>query len=70
MMNWLLNLLRQSSPDTCARKVRYPAEASARRASVAMSRKTGTEIEPYKCPHCDGWHIGHRPQITVRIERN
>jgi hypothetical protein len=56
-----------SSPESCVHKVKYPRADSALRAAVAMSRKTATEIEPYKCPHCDGWHVGHPPQIHANL---
>lgn len=27
------------------------------------------EMEPYKCPYCDGWHIGHPDPETQRLIR-
>lgn len=42
----------------CLRKVRHETRAAANIAVRVMgSRAKGTK--PYRCPHCDGWHIGH-----------
>lgn len=43
----------------CKRKVRHINQANAGYAAVLMRRKTGERIVPYKCQHCNGWHIGH-----------
>jgi hypothetical protein len=48
----------------CGRKVRH-SEAAARetaRAINASERTVGPQlrrVEPYRCPHCGQWHVGH-----------
>ena len=43
---------------SCEGKVRYGHEETAERAAYAMMGKGSKILEPYKCRHCDGWHIG------------
>lgn len=48
---------------TCHRKVGYFSREDAQRALVAMREKNRLLYygEPYRCDHCDSWHLGHRP---------
>lgn len=44
----------------CTRKTRYGTIAEAASAAWRARVKTGDCIREYRCPHCGGWHIGHR----------
>lgn len=46
----------------CERKIRYRKQLTALKELKSIAR-TGKIIPPnahaYKCPYCDGWHLGH-----------
>lgn len=42
----------------CTRKVKHLTESSAQ-AQCANMRKQGSWMHVYKCPHCEGFHVGH-----------
>jgi predicted RNA-binding Zn-ribbon protein involved in translation (DUF1610 family) len=44
----------------CEQKKRYEHEAHARIVACQARYRTHDAIAAYKCPHCSGWHIGHR----------
>jgi hypothetical protein len=45
----------------CTRKKRYEREDHAKfEARKARIRSAFDIIVAYKCPHCSGWHIGHK----------
>ena len=39
-------------------KVCYNSKETAVKSAEAMSKKHGKHFSPYKCLHCDGYHIG------------
>lgn len=39
-------------------KIQYSSKASAEKGAASMGKKTGKHFSPYKCMHCDGYHIG------------
>lgn len=41
-------------------KLRYPTERIAREAALERSKGAGVELNVYRCPFCDGWHMGKR----------
>lgn len=49
----------------------------ATRSAAARAKKFGkcgkdTNVETYRCPHCDGWHLGHgvgKPAIEPEVVR-
>jgi hypothetical protein len=47
----------------CEGKRRYATagEASAAVNAARGSAAGGQYLEAYQCPHCGGWHIGHKP---------
>lgn len=48
-----------SADRQCARKVLLPDADIALMAAKRMMRKVkGSQFNAYKCPHCNGWHIG------------
>lgn len=56
---WFANIMdRIDGQSSCHGKQRY-SEDSARVAALAMRIKTHEPFEPYKCRHCEFWHIGH-----------
>jgi hypothetical protein len=49
--------------ETCQVKRRY----STSKAAKATMRRTqakvgGAALNVFRCEHCDGWHMGHRPK--------
>lgn len=47
----------------CESKVTHATNAAARAAAREMRRRRPSSgwIEPYACPFCGRWHIGHPP---------
>lgn len=39
-------------------KVSYNTKDTAIKSALSMSKKHGKHFSPYKCFHCDGYHIG------------
>lgn len=51
----------QESPAraACEGKKRFPTERACR-VATALARKPETKaLKPYRCPWCDGWHLGN-----------
>ena len=44
----------------CGTKRGFASEQLARNAVFLIRRETGNRMEPYRCPFCRQWHIGHR----------
>lgn len=49
----------QTKERSCDGKVRYGHSQTAWNAIKAMRAKGSDGLEPYLCPFCDGYHIGH-----------
>lgn len=47
---------------SCWGKVRFEPGRRALAIKVAqrMSRSKHHKVTPYRCPHCDGWHVGEQ----------
>lgn len=47
----------------CKGKVRHADQAAAHGALRALNQDKGYQgpMNPYRCPFCGGWHIGHSP---------
>lgn len=43
-------------------KIKYNTKQSAQHAASSMFKKRGIWFSNYKCPHCDGYHIGKNSQ--------
>lgn len=39
-------------------KVRYATESDANRAALGYRLEHGTDLMPYRCEICGGWHLG------------
>lgn len=53
---------RRIRRNQCGNKARHPDEAGARVAIYKLVQAYGGAIgfmQPYRCPHCGAWHIGH-----------
>jgi hypothetical protein len=48
-------------PAVCPGRRKYPSEQAAELAAQIASKTTRRHFEAYYCPHCQGFHIGHRP---------
>ena len=46
----------------CTGKKDYPTAHQAANDAAALSRKERDTIEAYRCGHCGGIHVGHRPR--------
>lgn len=61
----------------CKGKFYYASRAEAKLAIRGMRRggppeNTGdgaANVKPYRCPHCDRWHVGHRPGTDARVRK-
>lgn len=51
--------LEERKQRTCKTKYRYSTRKKARASARYCQRIKGEFVEAYKCPHCQGWHIGH-----------
>ena len=50
----------------CLNKVRHRGRRGANIAVTLMgSRAKGTK--PYRCPHCDGWYLGHPKEMKKDV---
>jgi hypothetical protein len=58
---------RRDPTRACKGKRRY-TEAEAQRRAAILGRQKGIMLEPYLCPHCRTWHIGH-PPLKVQLKR-
>lgn len=52
---------RRDRRRSCEGKTRYVDETAAGAAAYA-ARKAGQHLGYYRCQHCPGWHLGHRPK--------
>ncbi len=52
--------MRQNRTATCASKVAYSTWKLAEHAALSIRRRFGDPVEPYRCPHCHGVHVGER----------
>lgn len=48
---------------SCEGKRRHPDRdaAAAHAGRLNRGRDAADRVEPYRCRHCRGWHVGHRP---------
>lgn len=44
----------------CVGKIRYSGRTVAANAATALSWIGRRGLEPYSCPWCDHWHVGHK----------
>ncbi|CAM5457348.1 hypothetical protein TMEC54S_03488 [Thauera mechernichensis] len=46
---------------SCKRKIRHVSEADARHHIAALLNRKGWtgRMNAYRCPFCNGWHVGH-----------
>jgi site-specific recombinase XerC len=42
----------------CRKKIRYPSEPA-----------ENSHVRPYKCPHCDGWHMVSKSRETRTVQQ-
>lgn len=50
----------------CWRKLSYPTEMGALKASMMVRERYGSVQYPYECPLCGKWHLtSHKPQDMV-----
>jgi hypothetical protein len=45
----------------CTGKKNYLSAAQAAFDAAAVTRREGKPVEAYRCAHCGGIHVGHRP---------
>lgn len=45
----------------CDGKVRHQTRQAAHAAVQALTGKGKDRMSAYRCPWCDTWHVGHRP---------
>lgn len=53
----------------CRGKVRHPHQ---RGAIIAMRKMNNAQLTSYKCPFCEGWHVGHSNRmwkIQARLDQ-
>jgi hypothetical protein len=44
----------------CRSKRRYASSRDAKNARRSIQRIGGRALEVFRCPWCEGWHVGHR----------
>lgn len=42
------------------------SEKGAIKTCLALKNLHNRDLEPYKCRHCVGWHVGHKPGTSKR----
>lgn len=53
----------------CAGKLVYATAPEAYRALSHLQRRTRgdrSDVKPYRCRDCDGWHLGREKRLTGR----
>ena len=55
---------RTGKEKACGKKIDYKSFKSSHKAAVKLSEKWETNLEPYPCIWCKGWHIGHGKTIN------
>ncbi len=51
----------------CAKHKTYYSRSFAKSAVKRLQKQMGGRpVEPFRCPHCTHWHIGHRPTRSQR----
>lgn len=45
----------------CSGKYRYDSKASATVALGHHRKEHGSQMQAYRCPRSEAWHIGHKP---------
>lgn len=64
---------RRKRRDECSGKIRHAdrgaAEAALRGRQRALIVGKHDAMRAYLCPHCKGWHTGHRPSQLRRTRR-
>lgn len=58
--------VRHKRRKACLGKRRYDTEDQALCARRLAIGRGAVHIGAYKCPHCAGWHIGHRPMGVLK----
>ena len=55
------NYALESGPEkACGSKIRHATMLLATRAAYSLeAQRPGETLEPYKCPWCDKYHVGH-----------
>lgn len=43
--------------EVCEAKQKFESKAEAKQTAVAIKKRNGKPLEPYKCDNCDGWHL-------------
>lgn len=53
----------------CTRKIRFRSSKKAENAKKDMKKhgKYIRDLDIYKCPLCQGYHLGHKPKTKYRI---
>jgi hypothetical protein len=49
---------RRQRRKSCEGKAKHATEAAA---VIQIQRSGERGLNPYKCKHCSGWHVGHPP---------
>lgn len=44
----------------CGSKRAYTKPEAKKAAKTFAMHRGGEKIRPYRCPHCERWHLGHR----------
>lgn len=53
----------------CGKKIRYANMVLATKAAYNLEVKSpGETLDPYACPYCGYYHIGHQMEFTIRID--
>lgn len=55
---------RRKSLAVCPSKRSYTTWAEARKVAVRSRREHGWDVvQPYRCPGCGRYHVGHPPEV-------
>lgn len=48
-------------------KFQFGSEEEALRVAIRMIQQKNQELEAYRCPVCQWWHVGHPVKVKVRM---
>jgi len=50
-----------SAETQCHGKARFPTQRDAANVARSAANAGQGKLKPYHCPHCAGYHVGHKP---------
>lgn len=56
-------------PVNCEGKHRFANRGMASQVATKTNRTRDRRMNVYRCPHCEGWHLGEHVRRSIKKER-